>query len=101
MTQYSTKTFTKDRFQWAKCVMQYVCQGLLAVNVDQMLVLLAEVELIGFSCCFISKIPTENIVDSSESVLKMFSTYHLLFLYKHEAFMFSMDNIKGYALLNK
>ncbi|PAV74805.1 hypothetical protein WR25_11823 [Diploscapter pachys] len=42
MTQYSTKTFTKDRFQWAKCVMQYVCQGLLAVNVDQMLVLLAE-----------------------------------------------------------
>lgn len=45
MIQYSTKTFTKDRWQWTKCVIQYVCEGLDKSAVTPMMVYLAEVSL--------------------------------------------------------
>uniref|UniRef100_A0A7I4YEW8 MOR2-PAG1_N domain-containing protein n=1 Tax=Haemonchus contortus TaxID=6289 RepID=A0A7I4YEW8_HAECO len=42
LSQYSTKTFLKDRYQWAKCVLQYLCEAIDLTVVQQMIVLLAE-----------------------------------------------------------
>ncbi|EPB73337.1 hypothetical protein ANCCEY_07583 [Ancylostoma ceylanicum] len=42
LQQYSTKTFSKDRYQWAKCVLQYLCEAIDGAMVVQMIVLLAE-----------------------------------------------------------
>ncbi|WKX98706.1 hypothetical protein Q1695_013971 [Nippostrongylus brasiliensis] len=43
LTQYSTKTFSKDRYQWTKCVLQYLCEAIDSSAVQQMIVLLSEV----------------------------------------------------------
>ncbi|KAK6023119.1 hypothetical protein OSTOST_11158 [Ostertagia ostertagi] len=42
LSQYSTKTFSKDRYQWTKCVLQYLCEAIDVSVVQQMIVLLAE-----------------------------------------------------------
>uniref|UniRef100_A0A1I7XAJ6 Ion_trans domain-containing protein n=1 Tax=Heterorhabditis bacteriophora TaxID=37862 RepID=A0A1I7XAJ6_HETBA len=47
MSQYSSKTFTKDRFQWTKCVLQYLSDGIDAASINSMIVLLAEKVQIG------------------------------------------------------
>ncbi|CAI5444117.1 unnamed protein product [Caenorhabditis angaria] len=42
MRQYSVKTFTKDCEQFMKCVLQYICDGCIALNADSILCLLSE-----------------------------------------------------------
>lgn len=42
MNQYSTKTFTKDAQQFARCVLQYICDGVIALDMDAILCLLSE-----------------------------------------------------------
>ncbi|KAK6036432.1 hypothetical protein COOONC_26063, partial [Cooperia oncophora] len=42
LSQYTTKTFSKDRYQWTKCVLQYLCEAVDVSVVQQMIVLLAE-----------------------------------------------------------
>ncbi|ETN74056.1 hypothetical protein NECAME_13240, partial [Necator americanus] len=43
LLQYTTKSFSKDRYQWSKCVLQYLCEAIDGAIVLQMIVLLAEV----------------------------------------------------------
>lgn len=42
LTHYSTKSFSKDRYQWTKCVLQYLCEAIDVATIQQMIVLLAE-----------------------------------------------------------
>jgi hypothetical protein len=42
MRQYSERSFCRDRFQWTKCVVKYLCDAL-SPNSSQLVVLLAEV----------------------------------------------------------
>ncbi|KJH50769.1 hypothetical protein DICVIV_03116 [Dictyocaulus viviparus] len=42
LSQYSTKSFSKDRYQWAKCVLQYLCEAIDATVIQQIIVFLAE-----------------------------------------------------------
>ncbi|KAK6742318.1 hypothetical protein RB195_009904 [Necator americanus] len=42
LLQYTTKSFSKDRYQWSKCVLQYLCEAIDGAIVLQMIVLLAE-----------------------------------------------------------
>lgn len=48
LSQYSSKTFSKDRYQWTKCVLQYLCEAIDTSVVQQMIVLLSEVGCIRF-----------------------------------------------------
>ncbi|CAL2038426.1 unnamed protein product [Caenorhabditis brenneri] len=42
MRQYAMRTFTKDAQQFMKCVLQYICDGCIALNVETLMCLLAE-----------------------------------------------------------
>uniref|UniRef100_A0A8R1HZV6 Uncharacterized protein n=3 Tax=Caenorhabditis japonica TaxID=281687 RepID=A0A8R1HZV6_CAEJA len=42
MRQYATRTFTKDVQQFMKCVLQYICDGCIALNLETLMCLLAE-----------------------------------------------------------
>ncbi|CAI4228998.1 unnamed protein product [Auanema sp. JU1783] len=42
MAHYNAKTFTKDRWQWTKCVLQYLVEGIDNSYISPQLVLLAE-----------------------------------------------------------
>lgn len=55
MSLYASRSFAKDRFQWAKCVVQYMCDGV-HPNVTHLVVLLAEV----VSLSLVQNIPMTN-----------------------------------------
>ncbi|EFO98018.1 hypothetical protein CRE_20569 [Caenorhabditis remanei] len=42
MRQYAMRTFMKDAQQFMKCVLQYICDGCIALNVETLMCLLAE-----------------------------------------------------------
>ncbi|KAJ1371159.1 Sax-2p [Parelaphostrongylus tenuis] len=42
LSHYTTKSFSKDRYQWTKCVLQYLCEAIDLTIIQQMIVLLAE-----------------------------------------------------------
>uniref|UniRef100_A0A1I7TWL2 MOR2-PAG1_N domain-containing protein n=1 Tax=Caenorhabditis tropicalis TaxID=1561998 RepID=A0A1I7TWL2_9PELO len=42
MRQYAMRTFTKDAPQFMKCILQYICDGCIALNVETLICLLAE-----------------------------------------------------------
>ena len=41
MRQYAERCFPRDRFQWAKCVIKYLCEAL-TPDITQLVVLLVE-----------------------------------------------------------
>lgn len=42
MSQYAQKSFTKDRLQWAKCMVKYACETV-KPNVNLLIAILSEV----------------------------------------------------------
>ncbi|CAD6188446.1 unnamed protein product [Caenorhabditis auriculariae] len=49
MSQYASKSFQKDGLQFAKCVLQYICDGVMGINMDAIVCLLAEILERGWS----------------------------------------------------